>query len=132
MVSGRAIRTRKKEPTALQTKRSEQVDAALVQWLSAGYSIGRACKAAGIGRRTFYDWKDAFPDFRQLVEDATETGTDVLEDTLYEHGKDGNVVACIFLLKARRPEIYRDRHEVTGANGAPLTIVIGERSDGPQ
>lgn len=30
-------------------------------------SVSRACRAAGIGRRTFYDWLEADPEFAAAV-----------------------------------------------------------------
>ena len=72
-------------------------------------TVYHACLAAGIGRRTWYDWKDADESFRADVE-AKESS-----DTL-----------LIFLLKGHKPDVFRERisQEVTGKDGAPLTFTL--------
>ena len=35
-----------------------------------------------------------------------------------------DVTACIFWLKNRQPNLWRDRHELTGAEGEPLDITV--------
>lgn len=58
---------------------------------------------------------------------------DRAEDKLWELVERGDVTATIFTLKTLRRDIYGDRQmlEHTGKDGAPLTVVIAERSDGP-
>lgn len=35
-----------------------------------------------------------------------------------------DTTAAIFWLKNRRPDVWRDKHEVTGADGGPLTVQV--------
>lgn len=72
--------------------------------------------------RTLRNWKQRQPEFA----DACKLGklsadTDVVS-ALYEKAKGGDVTACIYWLKNRQPEQWRDRvaHEVTGAAGGPI------------
>lgn len=84
--------------------------------LRGGVSMTAAAKAAGVVRSTLYSWINADRAFREAVDDAVESGTDALEDALAGKGlamDDHSAVrACEVLLKARRPERYRERHQV--------------------
>lgn len=105
----------------------------LLAKLALGYSISAACRAERIGRTTYYRWRKEDLDLAALCDDAIETGTDLLEDKARDRAVKQSDTLIIFLLKARRREKYGDRsiHEVSGPNGEPLTILLGERSDGP-
>ena len=107
---------------ANRTTRTPKKRAAFLKTLAAGDSVSKACDAAGIGRRTAYDWRDADEELAAEWDDAVETGTDVLEDEAVQRAKNGSDTLLIFMLKARRPEKYKDhyRHEHTGAGGSPL------------
>lgn len=99
--------------------------------------MSRACLAADIDRSTYYNWRDAYPDFAAEADAAIERGTDKLEDIAMERASrplDGSDTLLIFLLKARRPGRYREttRHELTGPDGKELTVVFSQREDGPQ
>src|SRR5258708_5466962 len=48
--------------------------------LAEGGSWSAAAAAAGVSRRTPYKWRDADPAFTAEVDEAEETGTDLLED----------------------------------------------------
>jgi hypothetical protein len=112
-----------------RTVRTQEKGEKLLAKLADGYSVTAACKAEGIGRRTYYDWIEADPDFKAQAEEAVDAGTDVLEDaarkraTAYKNPSD---TLLIFLLKGRRPEKFKDRVEQrhTDADGGPLTLVI--------
>lgn len=120
-----------------RTERTPKKERALLAKLSEGKSIVAACRAANVGRSTYYEWREKYPDFRQAADDAIEDGTDLLEDEAHERAtRDENPsdTLLIFLLKARRRKKYGDHQslEHAGPNGEALTIVFGERSDGPQ
>jgi len=88
--------------------------------------------------------READQEFAEAWEAAIEDGTQVLENEAVRRALEGwdedvydgegavvrrtrryNPALLIFLLKARRPEVYRDqvaRVEVTGANGGPVEI----------
>ena len=111
---------------ANRTKRTPKKRAAFLEALGSGESVTKACNAAGIGRRTVYDWRGDDEKFAAEWEDAVETGTDVLEDEAVKRAKDGSDTLLIFMLKARRPDKFKDRwqHEHTGKGGGPLRFVV--------
>jgi hypothetical protein len=93
---------------------------------ATGASVTASAKYAGVVRQTYYDWRENDPEFRELADQAIEMGTDCLEDSATRQAKSGNTTLMVLLLKARRPEKYKDRSssEFTGPNGSPLSIVI--------
>lgn len=113
------------------TKKKEQ---ALLDQLRNGKTVAGACRACGVQTSTFYYEKNKRPEFATAVAEAIDEGTDLIEDELLDLGREGNVVALLATLKARRPKKWREQQAVehTGPEGAPLTIVIAERQDGPQ
>lgn len=86
---------------------------ALVQFRELG-TVKAACEAAGIGRRTWYDWLEADPEFASLVMAANEDVTDELEAEAIKRAKakDGSDTLLTFLLRARRPQLYREKQVI--------------------
>lgn len=113
---------------ANRTKHTAEKGEALLEKLSRGYSITSACKAEAIHRRTYYDWREADPAFAAAADEAIDAGIDLLEDEAKRRavGPMGSDTLLIFLLKSKRPSVYREKfaHEVSGADGGPVTMVI--------
>jgi len=70
--------------------------------------VSTACRLAGVSRATAYRARQRSPKFAQEWHDAWESGTDLLEDTAFERALAGSDTLLIFLLKARRPEVFRE------------------------
>jgi len=101
-------------------------------------TVSGASEVVGVARQRFYELRAADEGFAQAWADAWETGTDLLEDELKRRAMgydettfDGegrvlrrvhryDTVAMVALLKARRPELYRDN----GSPSGPVTIVL--------
>lgn len=105
-----------------------------------GGTVHGACEAAGIGRTTAYQARNADPEFAAAWDEAYDAGTEVLEAEAYRRGVTGypgrpvtfrgEVVAeiteysdtlMLALLKARRPEKYRERQEVRHSGSVTLS-----------
>lgn len=105
-------------------------------------NVSAACAAAGITRRgTVYDWQEHDDAFAAAYREAEIQATEVLEAEARRRAVDGvtketgifhhgqligtqvevsySDTLLIFLLKARAPEKYRERHDVT-TGGQPL------------
>ena len=108
--------------TVRTPKKAEAITAALAD----GLSINAACRAAGVGRTTYYMWRNDDPEFASAADDAIEAGTDTLEDIARERAKDSSDTLLIFLLKARRPGKYRERYIVEGGD-KPIEVVVTRR-----
>jgi len=104
-------------------------------------TVRHAAKAAGIHERTHYDWLESGdPAYADAWAAAQESFTEHLEREAARRAVDGQAVGVyyqgdrvgeelkksdnllMFLLKARRPEVYKDRTELTGANGGPVQV----------
>jgi hypothetical protein len=90
--------------------------------LGEGLSVAGAAKLAGVGRQTVYDWRKRDAAFASAWDDAIETGTDNLEDEARRRAMSSSDTLMIFMLKARRPEKYKERRasEVSGPGGGPI------------
>lgn len=68
----------------------------------AGYGIiASACEAVGIGRSTYYRWRDEDPEFRARVEEIGETQVDFVESKLMQLINANDTTAIIFYLKTK-------------------------------
>lgn len=75
-----------------------------------------ACERMGIGRATFYRWKDKDPVFTKSLEEATREGillvNDVAESQLMAAIRERNMTAIVFWLKHNHPS-YKTKVEIT-------------------
>jgi len=110
--------------------------------LAEGHTVKYAAATVGLSRETFYTWRSQDDAFKKAWEEAWEAGTQALEEEarrraaegvdrpVYQQGKLVGVVReysdtlLIFLLKGRRPDVYRDRLEHSGQVGGDLRIII--------
>lgn len=108
-------------------------------------NIKASCKAAGINRSTFYDWRDNDPEFAAQLSEADKDADDTAEFALYDRAikgvesyvvSNGRVVylddkplkerkysdgLLTTLLKARMPEKYKDKQHVEHSGGIDIT-----------
>lgn len=94
-------------------------------------TVTHAAEAAGIDRRTHYDWLKADPEYADRFRQAEQSVADSLEAEAIRRARDGvdrdvyykgEVVGTerqlsdtllIFLLKGHKPDKFKDRHQVT-------------------
>lgn len=104
--------------------------------------VSAAAEAAGVGRTTVYDWQERDEQFVLAFRQAEIRATEVLETEARRRAVEGvakqrrvydnrgNLIdeysettysdtLLIFMLKARAPEKYRDRHDIT-SGGQPI------------
>lgn len=94
-------------------------------------SVYHAAKAAGVGRRTVYNWREDDGDFAKAWDDAIEDCVDMVEESLFQRAKKQDTVAAIFFLKNNRAK-YRERVEHTGPDGGPIVMVYVPAKDEPK
>ncbi len=97
-----------------------------------GFTDAKLAAAVGVSRSTLHEWKKANMDFSERLKAAKATADAKVMEALFQRATgyeapDGTHIpphptAIIFYLKNRLPAEWRDasRHEVTGADGAPL------------
>lgn len=106
--------------------------------LAESGNITSSAASAGVPRRNVYNWRHEDEVFAVGWDNALDLGVDSLEDEATRRAKDGTLkpvfqggvqvgeirefsdTLMIFLLKGRRPEKYKDRHELTGKDGKPI------------
>lgn len=88
----------------------------LIEQLKKTPVIQVACEKIGIGRATFYRWKNTDEKFATAVNEAISDGNglvnDMAESQLMSAIKDKNLTAIIFWLRNHHPS-YATRVEVT-------------------
>lgn len=113
--------------------------AAFLTAFAAGGIVTQAAQAAGVPRRTAYNWYADDGDFAAAWDDAKEEATDAMEAEALRRGVEGitkpvfqggrrvgdireySDTLLVIMLKANRPAKYRERYEVSGPNGGPIT-----------
>jgi hypothetical protein len=126
----------------MTTGQSEHLKKAFLDLFRLTGNISQSCAAAGISRRaTVYEWQEHDDDFAAAFREADIEATETLETEarrravlgvhkykpIYHEGQLLEVVEeitysdtlLIFLLKARAPEKYRERVDVT-TGGQPI------------
>lgn len=122
--------------------RTPEGDAVFFAALENGFPVRGACDASGYARRCVYRWRKDDKDFAAQWSEALQVATDLLEEEADRRGRDGydepvffqgNVAGAkrkysdgllLARLKALRPEQYRERISMTGANQQNVTVVI--------
>lgn len=75
-------------------------------------TVTAACKTAGVSRQTAYRHRQSDEDFALAWADAEEQSTEELEREAINRAINGSDTLMIFLLKARRPEKYRENVKI--------------------
>ena len=122
--------------------------------LAATANVTRACAAVAIDRRTAYETRDRDKAFAQQWREALDHAADLLEGELRRRAYEGVLEPVfgslgagagsgqvgvirrysdqvgMFLLRAARPETYRERHQVTVANEPRTPDEAAAEADG--
>lgn len=132
-------------------KYSPETTEKLVKHLKKGSTITSACQAVGISRETFYDWMDKKPDFSDTIKKAMAIPDRKVENSLFKQAKgffkvkekhfevekDGkkqlvkviekvvlpNVTATIFYLKNKKPDEFKDRHNLDLSGDMNIKVI---------
>lgn len=80
--------------------------------LAEGSSVTHAAKAVGCHRQTMYQHRHDDESFGLAWDQAIESGTDLLEDEAIRRAMDASDTLMIFMLKARRPDKFKDKSAV--------------------
>lgn len=88
---------------------------AFLKGLAEQGTVYKACHEAGISRQTAYRTRQSDEAFALAWADVESTVTDKLESKAVELALGGEVKLLEFLLKARRPDVYREHTKVEHA-----------------
>lgn len=124
------------------SERTERSKKRFLEAFAKHGTVTAACKAAGIGRTTHYDWTHEDPDYADQFEHARDALVDSLEEEAVRRARDGiekgiyhqgELVAVerqysdtllIFLLKANRPDKYKERSVVETKQAADAEQLV--------
>lgn len=95
--------------------------------LTASCNVSKACKLIGVTRRTAYNWRDIYAEFKTNWDNSIKIGAQALEDEALRRGFEGydkpvyqqgmqvgtiteySDTLAVLLLKAHNPERFRER-----------------------
>ena len=80
-------------------------------WARDGLTDEQIAGKMGIGVRTLYEWKKKYAQFSQALKSGKEVVDYAVENALLKKALAGDVGACCFWLKNRRPDKWKDRME---------------------
>lgn len=119
------------------------------RYVRMGATVNMIAAHLGVGRATFLEWARVHPDLdaalnserlaadeqvasalfnkavgfkRKAVKAMQHNGQVVLAE--YEEHVAPDTAAAFIWLKNRQPELWKDRHEVTGADGKPIEVSL--------
>ncbi len=119
----------------------------IVRALIVRGSVREACIAAGVARRTVYDWRKQDPEFAAAWDGSVEEATDRMEQEMWRRGIEGFDRPIIYrgeitgqytdysdsllqtLVRGNRPGKYRERVEHSTPPGAPMQLDVETKSD---
>lgn len=122
---------------ARPTKYDEQRAATIAQAVEVGLTYELAANSAGVSLSTFERWRKRYGGFDERITVAEGRGAlanmaRIQKAAKGNDDKDGDWRAAAWILEHRYPESYgRSVQQHEGAGGGPLTIILGERKDGP-
>ena len=111
-------------------------------------NVSEAVRLAGLGRRSVYDRKERDPEFAQAWHEALQVSYDAVEHAVRNRAVEGwlepvfyqgEIVGHVrrfndenarFLLKAKRPQEFRERMEISGQVDVATTILERRRRAG--
>jgi hypothetical protein len=94
--------------------------AAFLEHYRTGVTVRAAAAFVGVSHVTVFNHIRKDELFAEQYRSAMETNTDTLEDDLHTLACNGNVAALFGTLKARRPERWRERVDVSNQDGTLL------------
>lgn len=117
------------------SKYTPEVAERICQAIELGATYELAAQYGGITYDTFNTWRKNKREFLEAINAAEGKGATKWLAKIEQAASDGAWQAAAWKLERRYPHSYgRTVNETqhTGKDGAPLTIIIGERKDGPQ
>ena len=92
--------------------------------------VTTACANAGIGTVTFYEYKKTDSEFAKVVTLLSSYTDDFMEQKLFNLISEGDTAATIFYAKTKlKGRGYVERHELTGPNGGPMSLLHMNMAD---
>lgn len=91
--------------------------------------VTASCDRAGISRSSLYSARDRDPEFHQAWEDVNERATEELEKIALKRAADQSDQLMSFMLRAKRPSVYRDNQRIEISGTLSLEQVLLSKPD---
>ena len=118
---------------ALTDSQRVAAKAAFIKALAASGVVLAGCRAAGVDRKSVYQWRKHDEQFGADWAAAIDDATDILEAELMKRARNaeipGSTTALIFALKACAPHKYRENITISGDRAAPLRLDVARFAD---
>ena len=88
----------------------------------SGGVISAIAERLGCAWNTVQSYLEAYPDVMRAYQDEQERVDDLAESVLIKSMQDGDTSSARWWLERRRRDKYATRQEVTGSDGAPVTV----------
>lgn len=97
----------------LGTDGTDRAREAFLTVLADSCNVSEAARAAGVPRRTVYNWRADDTEFAAAWDEAVETASDALEQVARDRAMSGQSDRMLeILLKAHRPDKFKERAAV--------------------
>lgn len=84
-----------------------------------------ACKQAGVGRTSFYEYYNSDPDFKKEIDGIEGIACDFVESALHRRISEGSDAAMIFYLKCKgKARGYVERQQIELKNDGDSTFKV--------
>jgi hypothetical protein len=105
------MRTKGKEKVTPQKRPVLTSKESFLSALSKMANVSLACEESGVSRQTAYRWRAENEEFSKNWNQALDDGIDMLEGIALKRARESSDTLMIFLLKAHKPQKYRERFE---------------------
>lgn len=104
-------KTTNKKNARLEKWKEPENQVLLEGWARKGLSMEQIAHNMGISKDTLYRWIKTSSDISDAIKKGKEVTDFMVENALFTAAISGNVVAQIFWLKNRNPEVWKDKVE---------------------
>lgn len=117
-------------PSKYETHVAPRLDE-IADWVRNGATEKDVAERLGISERSFYEYKNEFSQFSQVLKKTRDAVDGEVENALLQSALSGNTTAQIFWLKNRRPKKWRDKpvEEVNDPDAAAFVFKIEDYSN---
>lgn len=100
-------------------------------WAREGLTEAQICVNMGVSVSSLESWKNAHPKILEALKEGKEVVDFQVENALYKKAISGDVAACIFWLKNRRSDRWREKpKEEYGQQAAkPVQIFLSGKPE---
>lgn len=107
-------------PTGRPSEYRDELANEIIALMAMGLSVTASAANLGFHRDTLYEWEKQHPTFSDALKLGRGKRVLFLEKRLLTEDSGPKVTASIFALKNADANEWREKHEITGKDGAPL------------